>query len=144
MKKLGLIPRLIIAIILGILIGRFLPETVTQILVTLSGLFGKFLNFIIPLMIVAFVTKGIADLSEGAGKLLGITVAIAYCSTLIAGSLSYTMANVVFDNFITPELVEKIQAASEKTIAPLFEIPLGAIIDVTAAHVLAFMMGLCV
>ena len=144
MKKLGLIPRLIIAIILGILIGRFLPEVVTQILVTLSGLFGKFLNFIIPLMIIAFVTKGIADLSEGAGKLLGVTVAIAYCSTLIAGSLSYAMANIVFDNFITHELVEKIQAASEKTIAPLFEIPLGPIIDVTAALVLAFMMGLCV
>ena len=65
---LGLIPKLIIAIILGILVGSYLPEVVTKIAVTFSANFGKFLNFVIPLMIIAFVAKGIADLSEGAGK----------------------------------------------------------------------------
>ncbi len=37
-------------------------------------------------MILAYVTMGIADLSQGAGKLLLITVALAYGSTLIAAS----------------------------------------------------------
>lgn len=147
MKKLGLIPRLIIAIVLGIIIGAYLPvarKEITTILVTISGLFGKFLSFIIPLMIIAFVTKGIADLSEGAGKLLLASVIIAYLSTLIAGTLSYTMARNLFGNFVTPELAEKIQAATSESLTPLFEIPLGPIIDVTAALVLAFMMGLSV
>lgn len=147
MKKLGLIPRLIIAIALGIVIGAYLPvarKEITTILVTISGLFGKFLSFIIPLMIIAFVTKGIADLSEGAGKLLLASVIIAYLSTLIAGTLSYTMARNLFGNFVTPELAEKIQAATSESLTPLFEIPLGPIIDVTAALVLAFMMGLSV
>lgn len=147
MKKLGLIPRLIIAIVLGIIIGAYLPfarKEITTVLVTVSGLFGKFLSFIIPLMIVAFVTKGIADLSEGAGKLLLVSVIIAYLSTLIAGTLSYTMAINLFGNFVTPELAEKIQAATADNLTPLFEIPLGPIIDVTAALVLAFMMGLAV
>lgn len=147
MKKLGLIPRLLIAIALGIIIGAYLPfarKEITTILVTISGLFGKFLSFIIPLMIIAFVTKGIADLSEGAGKLLLASVIIAYLSTLIAGTLSYTMARNLFGNFVTPELAEKIQAATSESLTPLFEIPLGPIIDVTAALVLAFMMGLSV
>lgn len=147
MKKLGLIPRLIIAIALGIVIGAYLPvarKEITTILVTISRLFGKFLSFIIPLMIIAFVTKGIADLSEGAGKLLLASVIIAYLSTLIAGTLSYTMARNLFGNFVTPELAEKIQAATSESLTPLFEIPLGPIIDVTAALVLAFMMGLSV
>lgn len=147
MKKLGLIPRLLIAIALGIVIGAYLPfarKEITTILVTISGLFGKFLSFIIPLMIIAFVTKGIADLSEGAGKLLLASVIIAYLSTLIAGTLSYTMAINLFGNFVTPELAEKIQAATADNLTPLFEIPLGPIIDVTAALVLAFMMGLAV
>lgn len=147
MKKLGLIPRLLIAIALGIIIGAYLPfarKEITTILVTISGLFGKFLSFIIPLMIVAFVTKGIADLSEGAGKLLLASVIIAYLSTLIAGTLSYTMALNLFGNFVTPELAEKIQSATAESLTPLFEIPLGPIIDVTAALVLAFMMGLAV
>ena len=127
-KKIGLIPRLIIAIALGILVGQYCPAVVTKIAITISGLFGKFLNFIIPLMIIAFVSKGIADLSEGAGKLLGATVALAYASTLIAGSLSYTMARNIFPSFIKPELAEQVQKATANEIA----------------LVLAFMLGLTV
>ena len=84
--KLGLVPKLIIAIILGILFGQFLPEGFCRFVVTLSGFFSTFLKFVIPMMILAYVTMGIADLSQGAGKLLLITVALAYGSTLIAGS----------------------------------------------------------
>ena len=112
--KLGLIPKLIIAIVLGTLVGLNLPEVVTQIAVTFSSNFGKFLGFIIPLMIIAFVSKGIADLSEGAGKLLLATVGLAYASTLVAGTLSYTMASNIFPSFISTEMVDKIQSASEK------------------------------
>ena len=71
--KLGLVPKLILAIILGILIGQFLPQPVCRLVVTLSGIFSAFLKFIIPLMILAYVTMGIADLSQSAGKLLVIT-----------------------------------------------------------------------
>ena len=64
-KKLGLVPKLIIGIILGILIGSFCPEIVCRIVVTASGLFSTFLKFVIPMMILAYVTMGIADLSQG-------------------------------------------------------------------------------
>ncbi|WP_071026494.1 dicarboxylate/amino acid:cation symporter [Peptoniphilus raoultii] len=143
-KKLGLIPKLIIAIALGIVVGLYLPDWVTRVAITISGMFGAFLNFIIPLMIIAFVAKGISDLSEGAGKLLLVTVVLSYSSTLIAGSLSYTMASNIFTKFITPDLVAKIQNATNNTLDPYFTIPLGAIIEVTSALVLAFMLGLCI
>ena len=55
-RKLGLVPKLIIAIVLGILIGQFLPEGFCRLVVTLSGLFSTFLKFVIPLMILAYVT----------------------------------------------------------------------------------------
>ena len=113
MKKIGLIPKMICGIILGILIGTYLPESIVRIFVTFSSIFGNFLGFIIPLMILAFVTKGIADLGEGAGKLLGITVAIAYCSTLVAGSASYFMARAIFPSFINDSQVAAIQAADK-------------------------------
>ena len=61
-KKLGLLPRLLIAIVVGILIGQFMPEWFGRIVVTASSIFSTFLKFIIPLMIVAYVTMGIADL----------------------------------------------------------------------------------
>lgn len=94
-------PKLIIAIIVGILFGQFLPEGFCRFVVTLSGFFSTFLKFVIPLMILAYVTMGIADLSQGAGKLLLITVALAYGSTLIAGSASYLVSSSLFPHFMS-------------------------------------------
>ena len=91
--KIGLVPRLIIAIILGILVGQYFPLWFCRGVVTLSGIFSSFLKFVIPLMILAYVTMGIADLSQGAGKLLLITVCIAYGSTLVAGTASYVVSS---------------------------------------------------
>lgn len=140
----GLIPKLIIAIILGILVGLYLPDMVTRIAITFTKIFGAFLNFIIPFMILAFVGKGIADLSEGAGKLLGVTIILTYVSTLIAGTASYFMALTIFPSFIHKELAAKIQSTTSHQLKPFFEVPIKPVIDITAALVLAFMLGLCV
>lgn len=86
-RKLGLVPRLILGIIAGILIGAFLPEVLVRVLVTFASLFAAFLKFVIPFIILAFVICGIADLTHGAGKLLGLTTGIAYGSTILAALL---------------------------------------------------------
>ncbi|HBW12339.1 MAG TPA: sodium:proton antiporter [Proteiniclasticum sp.] len=141
-KKLGLVPKLIIAIVLGILVGqmRFLPEGVLRLPVTFSSIFSTFLSFIIPLMILGFVVVGISDLTEGAGKLLGMTTVLAYGSTLAAGILSYLMASAFFPSFIGESLVEKISGSSEG-LSTLFSIPLSPLLDVTGAIVFSFVMG---
>ena len=145
MKKheIGLVPKLIIAIVIGILIGQFLPESVCRFVVTLSGIFGSFLKFVIPLMILAYVTMGIADLSQGAGKLLLITVLIAYGSTLVAGSGSYFVSSTLFPNFISADALAQIEATAEKSVAAFFSITLPPVIDTLSAVVLAFILGLC-
>lgn len=141
--KLGLVPRIIIAIIVGIVIGQlaFIPAGFTRVLVTLADFFSSFLNFVIPLMIVALITKGIADLTEGAGTLLGITFLTSYGSTLVAGLLAYIIAMTVFPNFITPDLVDTIASSSEG-LTPYFTVPLEPLLSVTAALVFAFLIGL--
>lgn len=142
-KKLGLVPRLVIAIILGILIGQFLPEVVCRLVVTASGMFSNFLKFIIPLMILAYVTMGIADLSQGAGKLLLITVGIAYVSTLIAGAFSYTVSSTIFPSFMDESALEQIAATSGKSVEAFFSIPIVPVLDTLSAVLLAFVLGLC-
>jgi Na+/H+-dicarboxylate symporter len=141
--KLPLVLKLVIAIILGIIVGQsnFLPEIFFQVLKTLSGLFSEFLSFIIPLMIVGLIIPGIAELAEGAGKLLGITVAISYGSTIIAGILAYAVASNLFPLFITADLATTIQESGEGA-AALFSIGLEPMFSVTAAIVFAFMFGL--
>ena len=141
-KKLGLVPKLIMGIIVGIIIGTYCPAPVIQVLVTISGLFSSFLSFVIPFIIIGFVTAGIADLATGAGKLLGITTGIAYGSTLVAGTIAFIVASTLFPNFINAEVASKIGDPSAGQLSAIFSIPLEPMVDVTAAIVFAFMMGL--
>lgn len=142
-KKLGLVPKLIIAIIVGILIGQFLPEEVCRLVVTLSGIFSTFLKFVIPLMILAYVTMGIADLSQGAGKLLLITVALAYGSTLIAGTCSYLVSSGLFPSFMSEGALDQIAATAGVSVDPYFSMSIPPLFDTLSAVVLAFILGLC-
>ncbi|SEG01591.1 Na+/H+-dicarboxylate symporter [Caloramator fervidus] len=143
MKKLGLVPRLIIAIILGILIGKFTFEPIVRLLATFNAIFGSFLGFCIPLIILGFVISGIADLGKGAGKLLGITTAIAYISTLIAGFFAYFVATNLFPMFIKgSQFLNDASNPEEKLLAPFFKIDMPPVMGVMSALILAFLLGL--
>ncbi len=139
----GLVPQLIMAIIIGILTGQFLPDPVCRLVVTLSGIFSTFLKFIIPLMILAYVTMGIADLSRGAGKLLLITVLLAYLSTLIAGSGSYLVSSSLFPHFMGADALAQITATAGSSVESYFTLTLQPVMDTLSAVVLAFVLGLC-
>ncbi|MCR1954952.1 dicarboxylate/amino acid:cation symporter [Clostridioides mangenotii] len=141
-KKLGLVPKLILGIIAGILIGSFMPKGFVQVLITISNLFSAFLKFVIPFIIIGFVTAGIADLATGAGKLLGITTAISYGSTIIAGLIALTVATLIFPTFIDASVASQIGDPEAGMLSAIFSIPLEPMVDVTAAIVFAFMMGL--
>ena len=144
MKKIGLVPRLIIAITLGIVLGLVLPSPVIRIFVTFSSLFSKYLSFVIPFMIIGFVVTGISDLRQGAGKLLGITTLIAYVSTIVAGSLSYLMATNIFPKILNFASFAAIEHPEKNLLTAYFEIPLTPMFDVTSAIVFAFIMGLSI
>ena len=141
-KKLGLISKLLIGIVAGALIGLFLPEVLVRILVTVSSIFSLFLKFVIPFIIVSFVICGIADLAQGAGKLLGITTAIAYGSTILAGSIAYIVATNLFPRILGSNLASEVGDPSAGMLSSYFTIPLSPMIDVTAAIVFAFVMGI--
>ena len=141
--RLGLLPKLIIAIVIGILFGQFLPVWFCRIVVTASSLFSTFLSFIIPLMILAYVTMGIANLQSGAGKLLLVTVCLAYASTLLAGSGSYFVASTLFPSFMSPDALEQIAATADSSLESYFSLEIPPLLDTLSAVVLAFVLGLC-
>ncbi|MDR2487573.1 MAG: dicarboxylate/amino acid:cation symporter [Clostridiales Family XIII bacterium] len=141
---LGLVPRLLIAIGLGVLFGSFAPEPVNRLIITLSGIFGSFLKFVIPMMILAFVTMGIANLTSGAGKLLGFTAAIAYGSTLAMGTVAYLVAINLFPHFINASVLDAIGDPEAGMLSPLFQFPIAPLLEVPSAIILAFILGLCI
>ena len=127
--KIGLLARIVIAIILGIAIGTFFPAPLVRIFVTFNGIFSEFLNFSIPLIIVGLVTVAIADIGKGAGEMLLVTALIAYFATLFSGFLSYFTGVTVFPSLIEPG-------------APLEEVSEAQGMNVMTALVLAFTLGL--
>ena len=141
-KKLGLVPKLVIGIITGIVLGSFISESIISIFVTFSSFVSAFISFIIPLMIIAFVTAGIGELKSGAGKLLGLTLGLAYGFTLISGTFSYAVSRLIFPTFIDQATTATIMSGNTQTVAPLFTIPLVPLLDVTSARGFAFILGL--
>ena len=67
-RKLNLIWKILIGIALGIGIGWVAPEWCGRLAATLNYIFSQLLGFLIPLIIVGFVTPAIADVGSRAGK----------------------------------------------------------------------------
>lgn len=142
-KKLGLLPRLIIAIVLGIVFGAYMPEVVVRSLATFNGIFGNFLGFVIPLIIVGFVAPGIGDLGNNAGKILFLTVVIAYVSTLISGTVAYTVDTAIFPRIIQEgSMLASATNPEEALLAPYFKIDMPPLMGVMSALLIAFILGI--
>lgn len=139
--KIGLVGRIIIAMLAGVLLGELLPLKVIRVFTTFNGLFSQFLGFIIPLLIVGLVAPAIADIGKKAGRMLLGTAILAYIATLISGFASYITAECTFPALIIPgalssEFGEAIPAD------PYFTITIPPLMGVMTALILAFILGL--
>lgn len=141
-KKIGLLPRIIVAIVLGIILGNVLGEPWVRGFVTFNGIFSQFLGFMIPLIIVGLVTPAIADIGRGVGRLLLLTVAIAYGDTVCAGLLAFGTGSWLFPDMVARVTESGIATEKAPDLLPYFTVTIPAILDVMAALVFAFMMGL--
>ncbi len=139
--RLGLLPRIIIAIALGIGLGLVVPDGVTRLFLTFNAIFSQFLGFAIPLIILALVAEAIGSIGHSAGKMLLLTVAIAYGSTVFSGYLAYFTGDAIFPHLIEPGKVEQLQSAGE-ALSPYFTVEMPPVMGVMTALVLAFILGL--
>lgn len=139
--KIGLLGKILIAIALGIGTGLIFPEWAVRIFVTINSIFSQFLGFAIPLIIVGLVTPAIADIGNKAGKMLLVTVAIAYFSTIFAGLASYLTGAAFFPSMIDSGEGLKSLSESGETL-PYFTVTIPPLMGVMTALVLAFMAGL--
>ena len=98
-------PRVLIAIVIGVLAGSFLPES--RALLTFNEIFSQFLGFFIPILIVGLVTPSIAEIGSGAGRMLAFTALLAYTSTVVAGFVSYFTGATFF-----PSMIDALKIAS--------------------------------
>lgn len=137
--KLGLLPRVLIAIAVGVALGSFLPES--RLLLTFNEVFSQFLGFFIPILIVGLVTPSIAEIGSGAGRMLAFTALLAYGSTVVAGFVSYFTGATFFPSMIDADTATQLGSQSS-ALTPYFTINIPPLMDVMTALVMAFVFGL--
>ena len=142
-KKLGLLPKLLIAIVLGLVIGTICQKIgdAGELIIQLGATYNSI--FCIPLIIIGFVVPGIADLGTGAGKTLAATTGVAYLSTIIAGSLAFVVDVALFPSLVHADMfMANAQNAEETALSGLFTIEMPPIMGVMAALLISFILGL--
>lgn len=139
--KIGLLTKIIIAIASGIVTGLFAPEWLVRIFITFNGIFSQFLSFAIPLIIIGLIVPAISDIGKTAGRLLLLTVAIAYGSTIFSGMVSYLTGALVFPEMIDGKGLSD-SVGTETGLAPFFSISIPPVMGVMTALILAFTLGL--
>lgn len=139
--RIGLLPRIFIAILLGIVLGQILPEELSRVFFTFNSLFSEFLDFVIPLIILALVAEAITSIGKGAGIILMLTVALAYGSTVFSGYLAYFTGSTFFPSLIDARGLQTL-SDNASSLSPYFSINVPPVMGVMNALVLAFIIGL--
>ena len=140
--KIGLLGKVIIAILLGIGAGFIFPDWISRIFITFNGLFSNFLGFVVPLIIIGLIAPGIADLGKNAGKLLVITSLLAYGFTIFTGIFAYFSCNIFYPSLLGSDTSIPTLEDAVKTLDPFFSLEMPPFIDVMGSLILAFILGL--
>ena len=158
LKKLPLLVWILIAIASGVLIGLLTPgmisgindatgasiatDFIVQLFVSFSTVFSAFLSFAIPLIIIGFIVPGIGSLAQGAGKMLGITVGLAYLSSILAGFLALTCALLLYPIILKGQQLASFDNPENALSTGYVSIQLTPIMGVLSALILSFILGL--
>ncbi|MBQ3097890.1 MAG: dicarboxylate/amino acid:cation symporter, partial [Kiritimatiellae bacterium] len=137
--KIGIVGKLFIAMVIGVLIGYFAPGSAIRALNSLGGTFGQFIKFFVPFIVLGLVTPAIAETGKGAGKLLLATMGLAYVSTIFAGGFAYGVSSFTFPRTLNETLT---CAVGVKEFPAYFVLNIPPLMDITTALVTAFVFGL--
>lgn len=152
-KKIPLFAWILLAIVLAVISGQFFPVPLARVFFTFNSIFGTFLGFVIPLIIIGLVTPAIAELGSGSGKWIAITAGIAYLSTMLAGFLTWGTPQVILPRFLTGTMVQDLSSEGGANLTSYvtftnsssgdgMEIVVEPVMGVMTALVLAFILGL--
>ena len=138
MKKLGLLPKLFIAIGLGIVVGLYSPDWVIRTTNSFRDTFGQFIAFIVPFIILGLVAPAIIDTGKSAGRMILMTIGLAWVSTVVFGYFAYGVSVTVFPKIISGALGD---AAAVKSFPAFFKLQIPPVMDVITALVTSLIVG---
>lgn len=147
MKKFmtSLPARLLLAIIIGIVLGLVIPGegwglSVMQVAVTLKYIMSQLINFCVPLIIIGFIAPSITKLGNSATKMLGVAIIIAYTSSVLAAFMSMAAGYGIIPNLSIANTTEGLRDLPNVA----FQLDIPQIMPVMSALVFSVLIGLAV
>lgn len=140
MKKFfsNTIVQLLIAVVLGILSGFYIEGTALSAIVSLKHVSGQIIFFLVPLIILGFITPSIAHLRSNASKMLLFAFGIAYLSSIGASFFGAAVGYQVIPHLDIASDANALKALPEN----MLKIDIPPVMNVMTALVLAAMIGL--
>ena len=130
--------RLLLAIVLGILLGLVLPREAMIIVVTIKYILGQLISFCVPLIIIGFIAPSITTLGNSATRMLLVAVVLAYLSSLLAALMSMGAGYGIISNLNIVSDPEGLRELPEVA----FQLDIPQIMPVMSALVLSTLLGL--
>ena len=129
--------KLLFGIVVGIAIGLFIPEAGMVVLVPIKNILNQVISFVVPLIVIGFIAPSITKLGGSASKMLGIALALAYVSSVLAAFTSMGAGYAIIPNlsFGQPSDLKELPA-------DIFGLEIPQIMPVMSALAFAVMIGL--
>lgn len=138
--KDNLIVKLLLAVVIGIVLGLIVNENIIGIIVTAKYILGQFIFFCVPLIIIGFITPSITSLKSNASKMLGVALLIAYLSSVGAALFSMIAGYIIIPGLNIVTNPEGLKVLPEL----VFKLDIPPIMSVMSALVLSIIIGLTV
>lgn len=140
MKKFlsSTIVKLLLAVIVGIVLGRFVGEGFMNVIVTVKYVLGQLIFFMVPLIILAFISSSIAKMKGNASRMLGWALGLAYVSSVGAAFMAMFLGYWLIPLLTIHPVTEGLKEIPDL----VFKLDIPPVMGVMTALVIAIMIGL--
>jgi Na+/H+-dicarboxylate symporter len=130
--------RLLLGIVIGMLLGLVLPESVMVVVVTVKYILGQVIMFCVPLIIIGFIAPSITKLGNNATRLLTVAIILAYVSSVLAAAMSMIAGFILIPHMTIVTSADGLRSLPDVA----FQLDIPQIMPVMSALVFSVLIGL--
>lgn len=136
--EMSMIIKLLAGLIIGALLGFVVNEPIMVVVVSIRHILGQIIFFLVPLVIVGFITPAIVRLGQNASRILIFAVCLAYCSSVGAALFSMISGYIVIPHLSIATETEGLTKLPEM----VFRLDIPPLFSVMSALITALFLGL--
>ncbi|MDE5833431.1 MAG: dicarboxylate/amino acid:cation symporter [Desulfovibrio sp.] len=134
----SMILKLLAGLVIGALLGFVVNDSIMVVVASIRHILGQIIFFLVPLVIVGFITPAIVRLGQNASKILIAAVALAYCSSVGAALFSMCSGYLIIPHLSIATETESLRKLPEM----VFRLDIPPLFSVMSALITALFMGL--